>query len=223
LIPKSRSVEDYFADFQLVMFDLDDTLFEERAYLASAYREIATELSRSVEEEKIYSRWLEETCLTQGRSQLFQKFFKEFNLGEPDIPHLLNRLRNHKVAGGLRYFSWVPKALEYIEGKCALVTNGNPIQQRNKLTQLLPEELTERFEVFLANEVAPKPSPKVFSLIREVFEVEASQCLMVGDSDTDLKFANSIGVDFLPVRSLELVLGQSATKIPGVKDLSKPR
>lgn len=185
------------------MFDLDDTLFEERLYLTSAYREIASAFSRSDEEKQKYSRWLKETFDTHGRSQLFQKFFKEFGLGDPDIPLLLDKLRNHKVAGGLPYFHWVPKALNSIEGKCALVTNGNPRQQRNKLTQLVPEELTRRFEFFFANEAAPKPNPMVFSLIRSVFKVDASQCLMVGDSDTDRDFAENIGAHYLEVRWLQ--------------------
>lgn len=210
LIPDSQSPQEYLSGFRLVMFDLDDTLFEERLYLESAYREIARKFSGSDEEEHKYFQWLQETFETQGRRNLFQKFFNEFSLGDPDIPGLLDMLRNHKVAGGLTYFPWVPKVLEYIDVNCALVTNGNPRQQRNKLKQLAPKELTNRFDFFFfANEVAPKPSPKVFSLIQEAIGVDASQCLMVGDSDVDSDFAHSIGGHYLHVRSLELALGKS--------------
>lgn len=219
MIPDAQSPQEYLAGFRLVMFDLDDTLFEERLYLESAYREIAFKFSGSDDEEHKYFQWLQETFEAQGRRQLFQNFFKEFSLGEPDIPELLDMLRNHKVPGGLRYFPWVPKVLEDIDVKCAVVTNGNPRQQRNKLNQLVPKELTNRFDFFFfANEVAPKPSPKVFSLIQEAIGVDASQCLMVGDSDVDSDFAHSIGAHYLHVRSLEIALRNSGVNFSSLNE-----
>lgn len=206
LIVEPQSAVAALSSFDLVIFDLDNTLYEERTYLTSAYAEIGKLVAGTEEDAKLYSKWLEDTFLRDGRRQLFQKFLIEFHLGDAKIETLLHVLRTHKVPGGLPYFSWVSKALGLVGGRCALVTNGNPSQQKNKLSQLEPSHLTNKFEVFLANEIEPKPSPAVFKEIKKVLRVVPQQCLVVGDSEIDHDFALAGGAAFMPVRNLELAL-----------------
>lgn len=196
--------------FELVMFDLDDTLFLERVYLESAYREIGALLADSPEKAEHYGNWLRDKFCSVGRYQLFQNFLREFHLDLSNVETMLHVLRSHRVQGGLNYFGWVPEALQFVVGKCAIVTNGNPAQQRNKIIQLEPGQLTNRFEVFLANQIEPKPSPAVFTLIQKEFKIDSEKCLMVGDSETDRDFASAIGAQFIHVRILELALSSDS-------------
>lgn len=209
MIHNQSDLAEYFAQFELVMFDLDNTLYDEHIYLKSAYVEIAGVCGHTSEDVALYANWLNETSALEGRQNLFQKFVREFNLKNQSIEELLDVLRNHRVKGGLAYFTWVPEVILSIESSFALVTNGNPLQQRNKLSQLAPRSVTESFEIFLAGEVAPKPSTTVFSKVSKFFSVKGNQCLMVGDSITDRDFAYAVGAKFLPVSILELAMNNS--------------
>lgn len=119
----------------IVVFDLDDTLYKEIEYLKSAYREIAKQISKSVScnKEAIYSDlWQFYT----GNLNAFDLVLKKY---KPDlaIEDLLITYRNHFP--NLLLSESTKTVLDFLKEKqiqLGLITDGRSIQQRNKLKAL---------------------------------------------------------------------------------------
>ena len=73
-------------DYTLVVFDLDDTLYQETDYLFSAYQEIEKFISKILDfpYEKV-SGFLQRTFESRGRDGLFDLFLDHFNVKDTSI------------------------------------------------------------------------------------------------------------------------------------------
>lgn len=114
----------------VIVFDLDDTLYNEIDYLKSAYLDLAKELEPQ-QWEHLYTRLF---SLYRNKLDVFEFICDSYSISKEE---LLHRYRNHKP--NIKPFDGVLETFKNIkdkEGKLAIVTDGRSSTQRNKLTQL---------------------------------------------------------------------------------------
>ncbi len=170
-----------FEGLRAVVFDLDDTLYPERAYTRSGARAVAEALGDpdalaellGIEQQDpagpLYSTWLAK----RGRD-------KPARLAE-----LVRQHREHvpqlTLAGGVRA-ALVRLRRRYSLG---LVTDGRLAQQRAKIEALGLEELLDA--VVCSDELGRgcwKPHPAPFRRALELLEADPSEAVYVGDNPT---------------------------------------
>lgn len=189
-----------FAKYNLIVFDLDDTLYPERDYLFAAYDSIAKLVAdRSGSNERVYSEYLKKSFINGGRGNLFDSFINEFNLSNTvSIQEMLHILRTNYCV--LSLYRKAKDLLDYlqIEGVVSVIfTNGNLTQQRNKISCLKLKESYPAVAVYYAAEYEPKPSPVGLKAILRDYNVDLKKALVVGDSATDYEAAKAAGIDYL--------------------------
>jgi phosphoglycolate phosphatase-like HAD superfamily hydrolase len=188
---------------KFIVFDLDNTLFDERIWLLAAYRRIAEFAypQKAEKKEDVYN-FLRNTFDTEGRKFLLDKLKIKFPDSIGDIDLWLLLIRQTIVDGGLPIFDWAKDVISKFSENCiAILTNGNPLQQKKKFEQLYPSNLTKNLLLICANEVEPKPSPKGLFLIGDTFDLKMKDLVFVGDSQVDLECSMKAGVEFIQVHN----------------------
>ena len=118
-----------------LIFDLDDTLFQEIDFLKSAYAHISSKISMS-EQRGIYNRMLEKY---QRKENVFEWLVTEYrqSLPEVTVQWLLKEYREHipTIALSEATIAFMRIASERTV-PMGLITDGRSITQRNKLKAL---------------------------------------------------------------------------------------
>jgi phosphoglycolate phosphatase-like HAD superfamily hydrolase len=193
--------------YEVYIFDLDNTIYDESVYLFAAYQSIAdyveSNIGGSSEE---YGYYLINTFKSEGREKLFEKFLFYFRLQSLiELKDLLNILRQTKVVLKIDNKMKILMQRILLNGKKVyILTNGNPIQQKNKLSQLNIQDLLENIQIIYANEYEPKPSPFCINMIIEKENVQTKDIVFIGDSDVDEETAKNADINFINVNFFEL-------------------
>lgn len=188
------AVERYVAGLDVVLFDLDDTLYSEKEYVRSGFHQVAAlfpEISDA--EETLWSYFLLKKpaidCFLEKEHlsrHLKEKCMETYRRHMPDI-HLYPNVRDMLIRLGRQYH-------------LGLVTDGRPEGQRAKIRALDIENLFEH--IIITDELGGsgfrKPNPKAFQLMAERFSAEYSKMCYVGDNIQK----DVIGVKSLGMRAL---------------------
>lgn len=165
---------------EAIVFDLDDTLYSEKQYVWSGYREIAKQLPQiEYAERKLQLLFKEEKSAIDEllkqegiyTEDLKQKCLQIYRYQKPDIilfegvKDILIELRKKKY-------------------KLGIITDGRPEGQRAKIEVLGLETLVDR--IIVTDELGGiefrKPNAKAFQLMKEQLDVEYDQMCYVGDN-----------------------------------------
>ena len=183
--------------YKLYVFDLDDTLYRETDYLFAAYRKIGELLSSGeAERAQEYTRFLCDSFVSDGRQGLFQRLLDRYQLKVP-VEQLLDVLRSTECP--LELSATMRHVLDELvqSGKhVAVLTNGNPRQQQQKITNLKFAQLYPGIEIVYAATIASKPSPAAVLQLMAAYNTEAAQTIIIGDSETDRQTALNAGIDY---------------------------
>jgi FMN phosphatase YigB (HAD superfamily) len=195
----SDIISDAVSQAELVVFDLDDTLVDEGVWLNAAYAAIsriaAPEDDRTAAK---IAQSLSAGRLSHGRAGLFERVRSDFPMARGDTSSWLAAMRNTEVRGGLEIVPWALSLCETFPDKqLAILTNGNATQQRNKYRQLVPCGARNRFRLYCASDLEPKPSPSSLLTILSDFECIPEDAVFLGDHPTDRECADRAGVPFL--------------------------
>ncbi|MEZ8018142.1 HAD family hydrolase [Vibrio splendidus] len=179
-----------------LVFDLDNTLFDESTYLFSRYKHICNSIYKSkCESDQAYD-YLVSEFRKVGRGRLFNKLLNKFP-SKFDMKYLLSVFRDSELNESLNFYPWFYDFLEKapMEFQVKIITNGNVKQQKNKIKSLLRtvENYEIPFVVIYANESRPKPSTESFLKL----SLPKSKVLYIGDSVTDMEFAENLGISFM--------------------------
>lgn len=183
---------------KLVIFDLDNTLYDENQYFHSVFMEFCK--LHKISEEKAFQA-SHHTLQDQVRlktKDIFRSFLQTTPLGFDQALHdELYKLYTQNVCQ-LRPFEDAITILSFLQDQknpFAILTNGPLPAQQNKIKNLN----FQHFPVFFARGKGreyEKPHPKAFGLVLESFQgFEAKDCIFVGDHpNTDILGAKNIGM-----------------------------
>jgi putative hydrolase of the HAD superfamily len=156
-----------------VVFDLDDTLYNEIDFLISAYKEIAKQLNPinwTLLYINMFSRYKENI-------DVFHFLSEEYNIPKKELVKIY---RNHVPTINLK--SGVLPLLKKIKnkkGKIAIITDGRTVTQRQKIKSLSIEKYLDT--VIISEDTSfEKPHTNNFSVIENKFN--STQYYYIGDN-----------------------------------------
>ena len=170
-------VENYLKNTDVVLFDLDDTLYPEKEYVRSGFKAIAAEYPKVLNmADKLWKAFL-------NRLPAIDTVLKSENLSaEKD-----NCLRIYRFQQpDIHFYPGVRSMIERIreEKRLGLITDGRPEGQRAKISALGLDLLMDK--IIITDELGGieyrKPNPKAFILMKEYFNVEYERMVYIGDN-----------------------------------------
>lgn len=191
---------EYFDKYDLVILDLDNTLYDEKEYLWKSYDLIADRLEVSNKFE--ISDYLKREFLANGRNNLFDKLVAKYNLSV-SISTIINWL--HSYSGDICLYEKAECLLDYlfkVEKFVYVLTNGNIQQQKNKINSLHLLEKFPKIKIVYASNIAPKPAPDCISFILKESFTTSKKTLMIGDSNIDCQTAKNANIDFVYIDNI---------------------
>jgi FMN phosphatase YigB (HAD superfamily) len=185
------------------IFDLDNTLFNEDIYLNQAYYQISEfiETHYGINNQKFFNELLVNRE-RYGRNKLFDRVLKINGLSNSLKDGFLEILRLLEPNPNLKLFNYVHGLFYKLLNKNCnifIVTNGNVIQQKNKIHHLNIEKSYPKIKILYANEFVPKPSPSSFIYLQDTYKIKCRTTIMVGDSENDEFYARNCNIEFLSV------------------------
>ena len=183
-------VEKYINNLDVIIFDLDDTLYSEKEYVKSGYKAIAKEYPQIKNmEEKLWA------AFENGKPAIDYVLEQENLLIEKE--NCLKIYREHKP--NISLYLGVRELLERISKQkhLAMITDGRPNGQRLKIQALKIDDLFEKIIITdeLGGSKFRKPDGKSYSLIRKYFNTEYDRCVYIGDNlSKDFIYPNKIGM-----------------------------
>lgn len=170
-------VEKYLDDINVVIFDLDDTLYPEREYVRSGYNAIAREYPQIDDmAEKLWNAFLEDkpaidyvleqeriTTEKENCLRIYRYHNPEIHLYE-GIGEMLHRIKKTKKIG--------------------IITDGRPEGQKAKIKALGLDNLVDK--ILITDELGGteyrKPNTKAFEIMRNAFTYSYSKICYIGDN-----------------------------------------
>ncbi len=194
-------------DCELLLIDLDNTLYAEIDYLFPAYQQAAQAVfdEFGFPDADELSGFLQSGFRSHSRQGLFQTACEKFGLEPSAATTMLEGLRSAEVPGGIHAFPFMIEFIERANGLAvpwAVVTNGNVMQQKNKMRQLRPHHLFSGTKVYYCDEYRRKPDPAALLAACRDFSVLPERAMMIGDHMVDRLAAEAAGVRYLLVDAL---------------------
>lgn len=167
----------------VVVYDLDDTLYDEVDFVKSGFLEISEYLKQKSTYEFMYELFLKE-----GSGKIFNKLIEEYSLKTP-LKRLIEIYRFHKPRISLD--STTLELLEFTKKfPTALISDGDYIMQKNKFEVLGLHRFIE-YEIFTEFYHTKKPEKRAFLMVMDRFK-----------SDRYIYISDNPKKDFLAPKSL---------------------
>ena len=187
------------AAVKAVIFDLDDTLYPERAYVKSGYRAVAKFLGNDAYADRLYE------LFEQGKPAI-DILLSEINRPD-DKDKALEIYRTHKP--DITMYPEMKKTLETLRVrgiKLGIITDGRPNGQNNKIDALGVRDMVD--EIVITDELGGtdfrKPCDIAFRIMQVRFALPASEIMYVGDNITkDFAAPMQLGMKSLYFRNPE--------------------
>ncbi len=120
-----------------LIFDLDNTIIDEKDYLYPAYLDVAKSYYQENSNE-IY-KFLIKTFESSGRKNIFSKLTSKYGNNKFYLSDFLKKLRQNNSCKVIYTLGWFQKLMKLINDEFPLyiITNGNIIQQKNKINKIV--------------------------------------------------------------------------------------
>ena len=182
-----------------VVFDMDDTLYNERTFVQSGFRSVAQNLSTrfNLDKEKVYLEMLGH-LESDGRGKIFDSVLKNYGICTPQLAEeLVEIYRVHTPE-----ISLYPDVIETLKKlrtrqlKTGIITDGLHSVQKKKVNALRLKDFVDF--IIYTDELGPnyeKPHPAAFLRALEVLNLEPQNVLYIGNNpEKDILGANSVGM-----------------------------
>jgi len=189
--------------FKALVFDLDDTLYDERSFVMSGFREVSLYVESQYEiNHQKFLEVLIEYLNKYGRGKLFDLALEKFGIYETALVNkLVNVYRSHTPI--ISTYPGVKALLRYYRKKgkkIVMITDGSYVVQKSKMKAL---GLTNMFDLIVYTdyfgERFTKPSLLPYKLVLEKFNMAGKEAIYIGDNPyKDFIAANKLG--FLTIR-----------------------
>ncbi len=170
-------VEKYIDDVNVIVFDLDDTLYAEKEYVKSGYKAIAKEYPQIKDmSERLWNAFLE------GKPAIDYVLGQEKHIGEKESCLRIYRYQIPEI----HFFDGVKEMLQRIRQtkKVGIITDGRPEGQKAKINALGLYELVDK--IIITDELGGleyrKPNHKAFDIMQSTFGCDYSKMCYVGDN-----------------------------------------
>ncbi len=186
----------------VIVFDLDDTLYEELAFVRGGFKAVANFLGHkfNLQPQKLYKQML--VGIQGGRGRIFDDILRQNGFfSKKLVKKCISVYRQHKPEIRLyrdaeRFFKKSNNCPVYI------VTDGNKIVQKNKIAALGIGNKVKK--VFITRQYGiknEKPSPYCFSKICLLEKVAPKEIVFIGDNPhKDFVGIKSLGFKTIRVR-----------------------
>ena len=178
---------------KLIIFDLDNTLYNEEDYLKSGYKAVAKILANKVErsEKNIYNRMLK-IYRSGGGFETFQKYLIENQHSIELLPKMIEKYRYHKPSITItKRKVQLLKKLSSSGRKLALITNGDADRQMLKIKALGIDGYFDYILItgkYLSKKYW-KPNPRGYKEILSKLNCRAKETVFVGDNpEIDIEY-----------------------------------
>lgn len=179
---------------KLIIFDLDDTLYNEIDFVYDGFMEVAIYLGEKygVNYYTLYKEMVD-TLKNQGRGKNFNIICEKHGFKE-DIKNLVRIYRN--CSPKINLYDDAFETLENIKDiyKLGLITDGYNVVQWNKIKALGIEKYMDK--IIVTDDYGKdywKPSIKPFQMMLEYFNIKPEEAVYIGDNPNK---------DFLPCKEL---------------------
>ncbi len=168
----------------IIVFDLDDTLYEEITYVRSSLFEVALYLSEKLQISRdiIYAN-LNEVLDKRGRGNVFDIVLSNYGIySQTEVNRCLSVYRNNTPK--IRLFDQAISCLErFKDYRKYLVTDGNKMVQKKKIDALsLSKYFIKSIPTHEFGVAKAKPSTYVFNKILEWENASPHQLVYIGDN-----------------------------------------
>jgi len=189
----------------IIVFDLDDTLYNEITFVKSGFQAVAEYISNHYEiNVNLFYQSLLDNLERFGRGVVFDTTLKEFNIFSKKLVYkCVSIYRLHKPNIKLSYEASL--CLERLKPyNKYIVTDGNKIVQQNKVNALQIDKyfkkiyITHRYGLKYA-----KPSPYCFTLIKREEKIPYESIVYIGDNENK----DFVGIKPLGIRTIRIKQG----------------
>jgi len=189
----------------ILVFDLDDTLYDEKQFVYSGFLEVANWISEmsKTSSNVIYESMVKDLSVN-GRGEVFNNALKQyFHETKKNIRKCLSIYRLHKPRICLEK-DVADLLLELGKSyKLYIVTDGNKIVQNNKIKSLDVEKYIKKaFITYRYGLNASKPSLKCFEIIKNIEKINWQELVYIGDNPNK-DFVNLNKVNAITIRVLQ--------------------
>lgn len=191
----------------IIVFDLDDTLYEELSFVRSGMRVVADYLSPilGLKQSRIYEELIQELHL--NREKVFDRFLLKYRKSNQKlIKNCVSVYRSHEPS--LNLFPEARSCLARLqEHPLYIVTDGNQIVQRKKFHSLGLDLLVRRcFFTYAHGLHRKKPSPYCFEKICDLENVLPQSVVYIADNP----HKDFVGIKPLGFRTIRVLTGPYA-------------
>jgi len=188
----------------ILVFDLDDTLYEEIAFVKSGFKAVSEflECVYNISKNELFELMIKN--LNHGRGKIFDELLKYYGIFTKKLVrkcvsvYRFHKPKIHLYQDTLDCFERFKSLSKYI------VTDGNKIVQQKKIDALNLNNkikrclITHRYGIKNA-----KPSPYCFNLICKLEKVQTKEVVFIGDNPTK----DFVGIKPLGFRTIRILRG----------------
>ena len=215
--PMPKSVNPKSINPKAVIFDLDDTLYDERQFVYSGFKAVAQYLAGSygLNDQKLFLRMQQLLC-EEGRGTIFDRVLQDNGLDTSLVSTLVEVYRSHKPV--LELYPDAREILRDLKGSIpdlkgsatgsvpevvlGLITDGAARVQWNKIKALGLEDMMDI--IIVTDDFGTecwKPSPVPYQRVMDKLGVSPEFCIYIGDNPVkDFVTARKLGWQTVRIR-----------------------
>ncbi|MFC2097394.1 ATP-grasp domain-containing protein [Bacteroidota bacterium] len=188
----------FIDNYDIYIFDLDNTLFDEWSYLSQCTISFLNKIDiHSDETKKIIINQLHQYYLNNGNNLLFDNVLLKFGYKKESVNLFLHELRTSTRIEIFLFNKVEELLLELKKNKkdVYIVTDGNEQQQKNKYDLLKLSRFIQPSNFICSSKFGGKPN--IECIKSDIFEIDTKTICVFGDSIVDLEFAINLNADFI--------------------------
>lgn len=194
---------DIDADKTAFIFELDNVIYPEKDFLYQVYYLFASVLEYvELINAKEVTDLMVNTYIAYGNDAVYEAVKQKFGIDEKYKENLQHLFNTAKLPLKLLVYKNILDLIQQIivdRKQLFIVTNGNPVQQLNKIKQTEWHGLESYLTCYFAEEIRAKPEPDTVDLLIQDHKLQRKDMLMIGNSAADSFCAEACGIDYLSV------------------------
>lgn len=189
-----------------VVFDLDDTLYDERSFVEGGFKLVSLDLQKivGIDSEFLFNE-LTDILDRDGRGFIFDTILKKYNVySKETVGKLVTLYRSH--APSIHVYDGVQDMLSHLHERyqLGLITDGLAFVQKNKMAALGIGSYFD--EIIYTDELGDgkaKPNPYAFQKIVIDFGINPKEGVYVGDNP----YKDFIGAKRMGMKTVRVKIG----------------